>query len=127
MTREEYDKFCEELQKRGYRKYPSPRFKRGEGAWFKSFGESEFEEDRSNYQMCFDVFDFSEYAYREPYFEENPFSIEPQILVSRCIDERVDLHLSYTGYEDTDIDALEALGESFYKWVESNMPIKKEK
>jgi hypothetical protein len=127
MTKNEYDKFCEELQMRGYKKYPSPRYQRGEYAWFKSFGESKFEEDRSNYQMCFDVFDFSEYAYREPHFEENPFSIEPQILVSRCIDERVDLHLSYTGYEDTDIDALEALGESFYKWVESNMPIKKEK
>lgn len=125
MTRQEYDNFCSELQNRGYKKYPSPRYQQGEYAWFKSVGESEFEEDRSNYQMCFDVFDFSKYADREPHFVDNPFSIEPQILVSRTIDERVDLHLSYTGYEDTDIDDLEALGESFFKWVESNIPIKK--
>lgn len=124
MTREEYESFCDHLQKRGYRKYPSPRFKRGEFAWFKSFGESKFEEDRCNYQMCFDVFDFSEYAYRDPHLKENPFSIEPQILVSRSIDERVDLNLSFTGYEDTDIDKMESLGDSFFKWVEDNIEIK---
>ena len=129
MTRQEYDNFCSELQKRGYKKYPSPRYSKDgdEYAWFKSFGKSEFEEGRSNYQMCFDVFDFSEFAYREPFFKENPFSIEPQVRVSRTIDERVDLHLSYIGYEDTDIDELEKLGESFFKWVDSNIPIKKEK
>ena len=125
MTRQEYDNFCCELQNRGYKKYPSPRYQRGEYAWFKSFGESEFEEERSNYQMCFDVFDFSKYADREPHFVDNPFSIEPQILVSRSVDERVDLHLSYTGFEDTAIDELEKLGESFFKWVESNISIKK--
>jgi hypothetical protein len=124
MTRKEYESFCDNLQKRGYRKYPSPRFERGEFAWFKSFGESKFEEDRSNYQMCFDVFDFSEYAHREPHFKENPFSIEPQILVSRSVDERVDLNLSFTGYEDTDIDKMESLGDSFFKWVEDNIEIK---
>jgi hypothetical protein len=123
MTRKEYESFCDNLQKRGYRKYPSPRFERGEFAWFKSFGESKFEEDRSNYQMCFDVFDFSEYAHREPHFKENPFSIEPQILVSRSVDERVDLNLSFTGYEDTDIDKMESLGDSFFKWVEDNIEI----
>ena len=127
MTRQEYDNFCNELQNRGYKKYPSPRYKREEYAWFKSFGESEFEEGRSNYQMCFDVFDFSKFADRNTYFINNPFSIEPLILVSRTIDERVDLHLSFTGYEDTDIDELEKLGESFFKWVDSNIPIKKEK
>jgi hypothetical protein len=127
MTKKEYDNFCNKLQKRGYKKYPSPRFKRDEYAWFKSFGESEYEEDRGNYQICFDVFDFSEYATREPHFIENPFSIEPQILVSRTIDERVDLHLCYTGYEDTDIDNIEKVGESFFKWCEVNMKIKERK
>ena len=123
MTHEEYDKFTEELKRRGYRKYPSPRYGNDDYAWFKSFGESKFDEDRSNYQICFDVFDFSPYADREPRFRTDPYSIEPQILISRTINERVDLHLSYTKVDDTNIDEIERLAESFYKWVEKEVEI----
>ena len=125
MTREEYEKFCEDLQSRGYRKYPSPRYSRDgkDYAWFKSFGESIYEEDRSNYQVCFDVFDFSPYDKREPYFTQHPFSIEPMILVSRSIDERIDLHLSHIKVDDTNIDEIERLAESFYRWAEKEIKI----
>lgn len=124
MTREEYDNFCQTLKSKGYKKYPTYHYKKDDYAWYKSFGESKYEDDRSNYQMCFDVYDYSEFAHR---VADDPFIVEPQVKVSRSVYERIDLHLSSTGYESTDIDALEALGESFYKWVESNMPIKKEK
>ena len=123
MTQEEYNKFTEDLKQRGYRKYPSPRFQRDAYAWFKSFGESEYDEDRSNYQVCFDVFDFSEYDKREPYFTQHPFGIEPMVLVSRCVDERVDLHLSHIKIEDHNIDEIERLAESFYKWAEKEVEI----
>lgn len=123
MTHEEYNRFTEELQKRGYRKYPSPRYGKDDYAWFKSFGESQFEEDRSNYQVCFDVTDFSPYAYREPYFNTEPYGIEPQILISRTINERIDLHLSYTKVDDTNIDEIERLAESFYKWIEKEIEV----
>ena len=125
MTIEEYNKFAEELQRRGYKKYPSPRYSihRENYAWFKSFGESKFEEDRSNYQICFDVFDFSPYAYREPFLRENPYGIEPLILISRTTDERVDLHLSYTKVNDNNIDEIERLAESFYRWAEKEVEI----
>lgn len=123
MTREEYDKLVTELQRRGYRKYPSPRFRKDDWAWFKSFGESQFEKDRSNYQICFDVFDFSPYADREPRFRTDLYSIEPQILISRTINERVDLHLSYTKVDDTNIDEIERLAESFYKWIEKEIEV----
>lgn len=123
MTREEYNKLTAELQRRGYKKYPSPRFGSDDYAWFKSFGESQFEEDRSNYQVCFDVTDFSPYAYREPHFRDNPYGIEPQILISRTINERVDLHLSHIKVEDTNIDEIERLAESFYKWAEKEVEI----
>ena len=121
MTHEEYNKFCDDLQIRGYRKYPSPRFQRDAYVWFKSFGESEYEEDRSNYQICFDVFDFSPYADREPRFRTDPYSIEPQILISRTVNERVDLHLSYIKVDDTNIDEIERLAESFYRWAEKEV------
>ena len=123
MTREEYNKLVAELQQRGYRKYLSPRFRKDDYAWFKSFGESQFEEDRSNYQVCFDVIDFSPYADREPSFRDNPYGIVPLVLISRTIDERVDLHLSYTKVDDNNIDEIERLAESFYKWVEKEVAI----
>lgn len=123
MTREEYNKLTEELQRRGYRKYPSLRFSKGDWAWYKSFGESQFEEDRSNYQVCFDIIDFSPYANREPRFKDDPYGIEPQILISRSIDERVDLHLSHTKVDDQNIDEIERLAESFYKWVEKEVEV----
>lgn len=127
MTREEYDNFCQTLKSRGYKKYPTYHYKKDDYAWYKSFGESKYEENRSNYQMCFDVYDYSEFAHRAEYIAESPFSVEPQVKVSRSVYERIDLHLSFTGYKNTDIDALENLGASFFNWVDSNCPIPKEK
>ena len=123
MTHEEYNKFCEDLKQRGYRKYPSPRGMKDDWGWFKSFGKSKHQEDRSNYQVCFDVTDFSPYAYREPYFHTEPYGIEPLVLISRTIDERVDLHLSYTKVDDNNIDEIERLAESFYRWVEKEVEV----
>lgn len=123
MTHEEYDKFTEELQRRGYRKYPSPRFREDDWAWYKSFGKSKHQEDRSNYQICFDVIDCSLYADREPYLKENPYGIEPLVLISRTIDERVDLHLSHTKVNDANIEEIERLAESFFKWVEKEVEV----
>ena len=126
MTREEYNKFCEDLKQRGYRKYHSPRYGSDGYAWYKSFGESAYEEDRSNYQVCFDVIDFSPYASRDSYFRDNPYGIEPQVLISRSINERVDLHLSHCGLEDTEIDEYERLAESFFQWAEQNLKVKQD-
>lgn len=123
MTQEEYNKLTEELQRRGYRKYLSPRFSKDDWAWFKSFGESAYEEDRSNYQICFDVTDFSPYADREPFFRDNPYGIEPLVLISRTVDERVDLHLSHAKVKENNIDEIERLAESFFKWAEKEVEV----
>lgn len=123
MTREEYDKLVTELQRRGYRKYPSPRGSKDDWAWFKSFGESKHQEDRSNYQVCFDVTDFSPYADRVPYLRDNPYGIEPSVRISRTTDERVDLHLSHTKVDDQNIDEIERLAESFFKWIEKEVEV----
>ena len=123
MTQEEYNKFTEDLKQRGYRKYPSPRFRKDDYAWFKSFGESKHQECRSNYQICFDVTDFSPYADREPFFRDNPYGIEPLVLISRTVDERVDLHLSHIKVDDSNIDEIERLAESFFKWIEKEVEV----
>ena len=124
MTREEYDNFCQTLKSKGYKKYSTYHYKKDDYAWYKSFGESKYEDDRSNYQMCFDVYDFSEFAHR---VDDDPFIVEPQVKVSRSVYEQIDLHLSSTGYESTDIDAMEKLASNFFNWVDIYCPIPKEK
>lgn len=123
MTHEEYNRFAEELQQRGYKKYPSPRGSKDDWAWFKSFGKSKHQEGRSNYQVCYDVIDCSPYADRVPYLRKNPYGIEPQILISRTTNERVDLHLSHIKVDDTNIDEIERLAESFYRWAEKEVEV----
>ena len=121
MTKEVYDSFCEDLQKRGYKKYPAPN--RGDYAWFKGFGESDYEEDRRNYQICFEVYDFRKYADREPYFRTNPYGIEPRVLVSRTINERMDLTLASSSVKEVGVDRIEQLAESFFWWVEKEVKL----
>ena len=123
MTREEYNKLVTELQQRGYRKYPSPRFSKDDWAWFKSFGKSAHKEGRSNYQVCFDVVDLSPYADRELFLRDNPYGIEPSVRISRTTDERVDLYLPHTKVEDNNIDEIERLAESFYRWAEKEIEL----
>lgn len=116
MTQKSYDSFCEDLQKRGYKKYPAPN--RGDYAWFKAFGRSDYEEDRCNYQICFEVYNFGKYAHQEPYFRTNPYSVEPIVLVSRTGNERMDLTLASVNVMEVGVDRIEQLAESFFKWVE---------
>ena len=123
MTREEYNKLVAELQQRGYRKYFSPRGEKDDWAWFKSFGKSEHQEGRSNYQVCFDVADCSPYANRESHFRTEPYGIMPLVMISRTTNERVDLHLSHIKVDDTNIDEIERLAESFYKWIEKEVEV----
>lgn len=130
MTKEELDKFEKELSIRGYKKYPS--YNGSKYTWFKSFGESEYEEDRSNYQIAFSVWDFSKYANEDNRFMENPYSVSPEVLVSRTIDERVDLALASIMRTDFDKDksyttnimAIEKIADGFFKWAEQNIEIK---
>ena len=124
MTQKEYDKLIKQLEGKGYRKYPSIR--EADYAYYKSFGKSEYEEGRSNYQICFDVYDFGKYADRDPFFKREPLSVAPMILISREVNERVDLNLSSASVKDKGIDYIEQLGESFYNWVEQNIEIDNE-
>lgn len=124
MTQKEYDKLIKQLEGKGYRKYPS--IGNADFAYFKSFGKSEYEEGRSNYQICFDCYDFGKYADREPFFKREPWSVAPIILISREVNERVDLNLSSASVKDKSIEYIEQLAESFYNWVEQNIEIENE-
>ncbi len=121
MAQEEYNKLCDELESRGYKQYPS--ITRADFAYFKGFGKSDYEEDRSNYQVCFDVYSYGKYADREPYFRTKPYGIGSMVLVSRTANERMDLMLPSSSVMELGIERIEQLAESFFQWVEKEMKL----
>lgn len=123
MTREEYNKFTKELENRGYRQYPPDN--NADETWYKAFGKGNnpYDEDRSLYQIAFSIWYFGKYSDRYEFFKKNPYSGHPTIMVSRTIDERVDLELGHVEGND-DIERVEKLGESFMSWVNDNIRIK---
>lgn len=123
MKREEFEKFEMRLVENGYKKYSGHNS--ADFSYFKSFGRDEniYEEDRSLYQICFSVYDFSKYARRDKYLLENPIGIQVTLMVSRVISERIDLDITSDSVSDTDIERVEQLGESLFKWTEENIRI----
>ena len=67
--------------------------------------------------------DLSPYADRELFLRDNPYGIEPSVRISRTTDERVDLYLPHTKVEDNNIDEIERLAESFYRWAEKEIEL----
>lgn len=118
MTIEQFKAFEEKAKELGYRKYPAPH--RGQYAWFRSFGKSIHESDRSNYQVCFEVYDWTPFISDGRMIRDYPYSIDTMVMVSRTIDERIDLSLNANS---TDIEKVEKLAEEFYKWVEKNIKL----
>lgn len=122
MTKQELQTFEDRLQEMGYRKYPAT-INNADYAWFKSFGKSKQEEGRCNYQVAFSIYDFSPYAYRDDNLRNNPYSCTSTILLSRCIDERVDLEISSINIDRTNIEHIEKLAQSFYEWADKNVKL----
>lgn len=122
MTKQELQTFEYILKERGYRKYRT-LMNDADYAWFKSFGESKYEEDRSNYKVAFSIYDFSPYISKDINLKENPYSCSPSILLSRCIDERMDLEISSIAICKTNIEYIENLAQSFYEWADKNVKL----
>lgn len=123
MTKKELENFEEKLKKHSYKKYSGHN--NADFSYFKSFGKDEnpYEEDRSLYQICFSVYDFSKYARRDKYLLENPIGIQVTLMISRIASERIDLDITSDSVSDTDIKKIEQLGESLFKWTEENIKI----
>ena len=125
MTQKELTNFQKRLEKRGYRRHAS-HHEGASYAYYKSFGRDEnvHDEDRSLYQIAFQVYDFSPFEDRNDWFKENPYSVSPEILISRTI-ERIDvgLHHADTGL---DIERIEDFAEKLIKFIIKEVPIPSE-
>lgn len=119
MKKEEWIEFEKDLKQNGYRNYSF--YKNADYNYFKSFGKSKYEEDRSSYQVAFLIYDYSKYNNIDKILKDSPVNIQPMIMISRTIGERIDLEILLD--DNSDIKRVEELAESFYKWVEIQIPI----
>lgn len=121
MTREEYNEMCLELIKRGYKRnfgeLEKPRDD-GMNYYYKVIErrKNEYGEERAINQLFFKIWSLEKYRDRVPY--NSLYSLEPVIMFSRSIDERIDLTLCHPRFS---IDECEEIANKFGKWVDENI------
>ena len=119
MNKKQFETLQQSLAEQGYRKF-NQHWNGEDYAIGKSFHKSDnkWEEKRSGYQIILNIYDYtlhSEYHDRLPSGYRDHVGIEVRVMVSRTIDERMDLVFSW--HDDTTIVEVEQKAESFYQWV----------
>lgn len=119
MNKEQFIKLEEILKNEGYKKY-NETWHHEDYVYYKGFHkeDNKWEENRSAYQIGLSIYDYSirsEYWDRIPKGMRDHVGIEIRIDVSRTVNERIDMCMAW--HEDTKIDDIEIVAESFYKWV----------
>ena len=86
--------------------------------------DNQWTDDRASYQIILNVYDNTlhpEVVSRFSRFQEdNMVWLDVVILVSRTLDERVEMTITW--HEDTTIDEIEEYAEQFYQWVLQTWP-----
>lgn len=117
MNKKQFDELAEKLYARGYKRY-NQHWHHEDYVIGKGFHKDDnlWEEDRSAYQIILSVYDYTDKNYPNLTDEmRNHVGIEIHFDVSRTIDERIDMDMSW---HDTDrIEEIERAAESFYEWV----------
>ena len=121
MTREEYNEMCLELIKRGYKRNFGELEKPaedGKNYYYKVIERREDEDgdSRAVNQLFFYIWHLEKYRDITPL--NSLYSLEPIIMISRNVDERIDLHLSYPEFS---IDECEEMAVKFGKWSDENI------
>ena len=126
MTKEQFDKACQELRERGYRRnFGNDEFPKGNG-WNYYYKVIERRDDgcgelRAINQLLFKIWHFEEFRDRVP--DEGMYALEPVVMFSRNTGERIDLTLSHPKFS---IDELEEIAVKFGKWADENIEEKEE-
>ena len=125
MNKQQFDKLeYSLLNEKGYKKY-AQHWQHEDYGLCKGFhrGDNKWEEDRSAYQILLSVYDWTlhpEYHDRVPEGMKDRVAMEVTIMVSRTIDERMDLTFAWHDYST--IEEVEQKADSFYQWVCSEYP-----
>lgn len=132
MTKEELLKAIDELASRGYIKNFSDEeldsklmgIYSGYSTYMYKVitrRDCEYGASRADNVLQYRIWSFEPYKDRVP--PKSLYSLEPVVMISRNIDECIDLHIE--DYYKRTIDECEEIAKSFGAFCESNIPIKK--
>ena len=115
MTRQEYNEYIQALQKRGYKFC---------GSWYNKpyyckVIEYRKDEDGDSMAVCLLVFNL--YETEDNCFGKTYYSIEPVVIVSRNIDERLDFTIDSP---KRSVEEYERIAKEFMKFVDVYIDIK---
>lgn len=109
MTNKEYEDYIEVLKKRGYKfcgsRYDNPYYYK-----VIEYRKDEDGDSRAVCQLVFNLYETEDNRRGEVYH-----SIEPVVMVSRNIEERLDLTISHP---KRSIEECERIAKEFMKWVD---------
>ena len=112
MTRQEYNEYIQALQKRGYKFcgswYNKPYYYRA--IEYRDDGEGD---SRAVCQLLFYLYELKDNRRGNAYY-----SIEPVVMVSRNIEERLDFIISHP---KRSIEECERIAKEFMRWVDMNI------
>lgn len=120
MTQAQFKKLETMLYKHGYHKYIQ-HWNHEDYVISKGFHrvDNQWDDDRPAYQILLAIYDYSSWD-KLTVEQRNYVGIEIRFGVSRTIDERIDMIMTW--YKDTTIENMEAQAESFYQWVCKEYP-----
>ena len=115
MTKQEYNEYIEVLKRRGY-KFGGSRY---DNPYYYKVIEYRKDEDGDSRAVCQLVFNL--YETEDNRFGKTYYSIEPVIMVSRNIEERLDFNVCHP---KRSIEDYERIAKEFMKFVDVYVDIK---
>ena len=124
MNKEQFDKLESQLLERGYKKY-NQHWHHEDYILGMSFHreDNRWDEERAGSQLLICVYDYTlhpEYYDCIPKEQRDHVGIEIHVDVSCVIDERMEFATNWD--DNTSIEDVERLAESFYQWVRKEYP-----
>lgn len=124
MNKEHFNKLEKQLLERGYKKY-TQHWRHEDYVLGTSFHreDNRLDEDRAGCQLLLCIYDYTlhpEWDDRIPEWQRKHVGIEIHVDVSRVIDERMEFTTNWD--DNTSIEEVERLAESFYQWVCKEYP-----
>lgn len=114
MTKQEYDAYIEALKEHGYKFC---------GSWYNKpyyCKVIEYRKDKNGDSRAVCQLVFNLYETEDNRFSKTYYSIEPVVMVSRNIEERLDFNVSHP---ERSIDECERIAKEFMRWVDVNINI----
>lgn len=121
MVKDKFVKLEESLVKRGYKKYMQ-HWHHEDYVIGKGFhkNDNKFEEDRNAYQILLSIYDYSlRHEFNLSDEERKRVGIQIYVDVSRTSSESFEMTFSWD--DDTDIEKIEEIAESFYQFISDNV------